>query len=58
MRLKHRYSRWRSKRFWKKINAIKNTELWDKAYGLGVQLQNQEEECLRRINHIILVDRQ
>jgi hypothetical protein len=52
MKLKPKYSGKESTKFWDEINAIKNHEEWDKAYTLGVVLQNIEADILRFLKQI------
>lgn len=46
--LEKHYSGNKSKRFWSRVNALNEVDL--KAYGLGVRLQNLEEEVLKYIH--------
>ena len=45
-KIKHFYRGAKSKRFWKRINALKNSE---NMYRLGVRLQNLEEHVLEEL---------
>lgn len=51
-----RYSGRKSKKFWKRINAIKDQHVHAAAYGLGCELQNAERSILKAIAALLRAD--
>ncbi len=53
--MKKRYSGNKSKKFWKKINLLRNKSIsdWNVAYSLGCRLQETEGVILKQIEDIL-----